>query len=329
MVPRATLIAVLIGVEVAILVAMVSAVQGRGMSWFPVAMTAPETVPGQPFGHPGHPSGHGPRAYQFAAGAHPAVIVDAAGVDVVVETQAAPQINVAMHEERSGPFFGKPQEISASDVDGTIHVTSDDVEQTHVFGREQLTLQIAAPANTRVTVTDAGDITLSGFRAATSLDSRDGAITVRDFHGNLSASSSDGRIDVTDADCTTLHLAASNGRLVLTHVNAAQIDASSSNGKVVGTAVQLRDGRVTTSNGRVSLGFAAGSDTTVNAATSNGRINVSGFTEQPAAFAKAGNDNGNSDDDDAPAAKTIRIGAGSGRLDVHTSNGSIDLSQEG
>lgn len=322
MVPRATLIAVLIGVEVAILVAMVNAVQGRGISWFPVAATAPVTVAGPHIGHR-------PRAYQFPAGAHPAIIVDAAGVDVVVETQAVPQINVVMHEERSGPFSGKPQEISASDEGGTIHVTSDDVQQTHVFGYEKLTLQIAAPPNTRVSVTDAGDVTLIGFRAATSLDSRDGAIEVRDFRGDLSAFSSDGRIDVTDADCSTLHATASNGRLVLTHVSAAQIDASSNNGRVIGTAVQLHDGRVSSANGRVSLGFTAGADTTVTAATSNGRINVSGFPVVPAAFVKPGGDASDSDDDDAPAAKTVRVGAGSGRLDVHTSNGSIDLSQEG
>jgi Putative adhesin len=321
MVPRATLIAVLIGVEVALLVAMVNAVQGRGMSWIPVAMTGPDTVAGAP-------AGRRPRAYQFPAGAHPAVIVDAAGVDVVVETQAIPRINVTMHEERSGPFTGTPQEISAREEGGIVHVTSDDVQQTHVFGREQLTLQIVAPANTRITVTDAGDITLAGFRAATSLDSRDGAIDVRDFRGDLTASNSDGRIDVTDADCSTLEVSASNGRLVLTHVNAAQIDASSSNGRVIGTAVQLRDGRVSSSNGRVSLGFATGTDTTVTAATSNGRINVSGFSVAPASVKSGGNDS-DSDDDDAPAAKTIRVGAGSGRLDVHTSNGSIDLSQEG
>jgi hypothetical protein len=322
MVPRATLIAVLIGVEVALLVGMVNAVQGRGMSWFPVGMTAPDTAAGPQ-------SGRRPRAYQFPAGAHPLVIVDAAGVDVVVETQAIPRINVVMHEERSGPFTGTPQEISARDEGGTIHVTSDDVQQTHVFGREKLTLQIVAPPNTRITVTDAGDITLAGFRAATSLDSRDGAIDVHDFRGDLTASNSDGRIDVTDADCSTLQVSASNGRLVLTHVNAAQVDASSSNGRVIGTAVQLRDGRVSSSNGRVSLGFAAGADTTVTAATSNGRINVSGFADGPASLVKTGGDDSDSDDDDAPAAKTIRVGAGSGRLDVHTSNGSIDLSQEG
>lgn len=322
MVPRATLIAVLIGVEVAILVAMVNAVQGRGISWYPAAMTAPDTVAGPQ-------AGHRQRTYQFPAGAHPAVVVNAAGVDVVVETAAVPQIRVVMHEERTGPFFGKPQEISANDEGGTIHVTSDDVQQTHVFGHEQLTLQISAPPNTRISVTDAGDITLTGFRAATSLDSRDGAIEVRDFRGDLSASSSDGHINVSDADCPTLQVSASNGRLVLTHVSAARIDASSSNGKIVGTALQLRDGRLSSSNGRVSLGFAAGTDSTVTAATSNGHINVNGFVAAPAAFVKPGGTDSSSDDDDTPSAKTVRVGAGSGRLDVHTSNGSIDLSQEG
>ena len=324
MVPRSTLIAVLVGVEIALVISMVHAVQGRGFAWF-----APGIPVADAGGVPASESGAArkPRSYQFAAGPNPAVVVDAAGVDVVVETQAVPQISVVMHESRSGPFFGTPQEIAARDDDGTIHVTSDDVKQTRVFGSEKLTLHIAAPPNTRISVSDAGDVTLAGFRAATSLDSRDGAIDVHDFHGDLTATTSEGRIDVSDADCSTLHVSSADGRVVLTRVRAAQIDASSSNGRVEGSGLALRDGTVASSNGRVSLGFAPGTDTTVTAGTSNGRVNVSGFTAVPAKYVRHGG--GDDDDDDSTAAKTVRIGAGSGKLDVHASNGSIDLNQEG
>jgi hypothetical protein len=44
---------------------------------------------------------------------------------------------------------------------------------------------------------------------------------------------------------------------------------------------------------------------------------------------KSSADDEDDDDDDSSTAKTVRIGAGRGRLDVHASNGSINLSQEG
>jgi Putative adhesin len=320
MVPRSTLIAVLVGVEIALVVSMVNAVRGRGFTWF---------GPGVPMAQAGTSDTNTPRkprTYQFPAGPNPAVVVDAAGVDVVLETRAVPQISVVMREQRTGPFFGKAQEITARDDGGTVHVTSDDVQQTHVFGSETLTLHIAAPANTRISVSDAGAITLAGFRAATSLDSRSGAVDVRDFRGDLTATTSQGRVDVSDADCSTLHVSSSDGRVVLRRVNAAQIDASSSNGRLEGSGLQLRDGTIATSNGRVSLGFTRGTDATVTAGTSNGRVNVSGLEAMPAKYVRHGGDDS---DDDSSAAKTVRIGTGSGKLDVHTSNGSIDLNQEG
>ena len=105
--------------------------------------------------------------------------------------------------------------------------------------------------------------------------------------------------------------------MTLTHVDARKIDASSSDGRVDGTDLLLHDGRVTSSDGRVSLRFAAGADTTVNATVDDGHIDVTGFGTTPAG------------DDDSRSAQTIRVGAGSGRLDVHAGDGSIYLSQEG
>ncbi len=152
---------------------------------------------------------------------------------------------------------------------------------------------------------------------------------MRDFSGDLTATTSDGRVDVTDADCSTLHVTSADGRLVLTHVTAAQIDASASNGRLEGTGLQLRDGTIASSNGRVSLGIAAGTNTTITAGTSNGRVNVNGFSSTPATFVKHGDDDDSDDSDSPPSAKTVRIGAGNGHLEVRASNGSIDLNQEG
>jgi hypothetical protein len=92
----------------------------------------------------------------------------------------------------------------------------------------------------------------------------------------------------------------------------------------------VRDGSVSSSNGRVSLGFAPGADTTVTAEASNGSVRVSGF---PAAAAAANSASDDEDDDDGDggggsSARTVRVGAGGGQLDVHASNGNIDLMRE-
>jgi DUF4097 and DUF4098 domain-containing protein YvlB len=121
--------------------------------------------------------------------------------------------------------------------------------------------------------------------------------------------------------------------LTLHDIVAPRFEATSSNGRVEGTALAVRDGRVESSNGRVTLGFSPRTDSTVTAATSNGKISLDGLTATSGAAAtssaKTSSDDDDDDDDDSPQSQTVRIGAGSGRLDVHASNGNIKLSQEG
>jgi DUF4097 and DUF4098 domain-containing protein YvlB len=173
-------------------------------------------------------------------------------------------------------------------------------------------VHVTVPPQARIVVEQAGAIVASGLRAAASFDSPNGGITVSDFHGELTVASADGHIEVSDADCPVLRASSSNGRVVLHRVNAARLEASSSNGR--------RDGSISSSNGRVSLGFASGSDTTVSASAANGEIRVRGLAGIATATAV--------DDGDDTSSRTVRIGAGAGRLDVHASNGSIDLRGE-
>ena len=167
-------------------------------------------------------------------------------------------------------------------------------------------------------IVNAGNVTVTGLRADASIVSgahfrSDDGIRVRDFQGTLSATVDGGTIDIADAVCPDLTISADDGRVALTHIDARKIDVTSSDGRVEGNDVVLRDGRVTSSDGRVSLRFAAAADTTVNATVDDGHIDVTGL---PAAGGSG-------------SAQTIRVGAGSGRLDVHAGDGSIYLSQEG
>jgi len=320
MVPRPTLIAVLIGVEVAILYGMVVAL-GIGSS-------APS------IGFPGAPSGPSGLTFSspqsFAVGNHPALAIDVGMADVTIDTHAAARIDVAVSDGMH--HVGSSVPIIARADGDTVRISANETDFWSFLGDSRI-VNISVPPATAVSILNAGNVTATGLRADASIVSgahfhdSDG-IRVRDFKGTLSATTAGGRVEITDADCPELQIAAADGRVRLTRVQAQNIDASSSNGRVDGTDVQLRNGSVTSANGRVSLQFASGTDTTVTAGAANGHIDVSGFAARPAKFAQSDGDD-EDDDDDSASAQTIRVGAGSGRLDVHASNGSIYLSQEG
>ncbi|MGA2395976.1 MAG: DUF4097 family beta strand repeat-containing protein [Candidatus Lustribacter sp.] len=320
MVPRATVIAVLIGIEVALLYGMAVAVGGG------------PSLPTPAFGGP--PGAAGVTAFapqSFATGAHPSLAIDVGMADVTIDTHPVARIDVSVSDARR--HVGSTASITARSDGQTVHIVSDQTDFWSFMGDSRV-IHISVPAATTVGIVNAGNVTVTGLRADATIvsgahfRSEDG-IRVRDFQGTLNASADGGTIDIADAECPDLHVTADNGRVTLTHVSARKIDATSSNGRVEGTDLQLRDGRVASANGRVSLRFASGADTTVTAAADNGHIDVSGFAATPAKYVKSGGDDEDDDDDDATSAQTVRVGAGSGRLDVHAGNGSIYLSQEG
>lgn len=297
MIQRGTLIAVLIGVEVAL-----------------VAMMAQAISPGSPTSsrdttlHDFHgPAAHGAADYSFTTGAHPEVTVDIGYADLTVYRRDEGGISVNVTASGWHGFGSSAPEISAKQDGESIQVIAAE-SPGWTWGDDRM-VTIAVPPGARLNVVNAGNIKATGLRERATFKSvGNGAIVIEDFNG------------------PALDVSTSNGRVTLHNIIAPQLDAESSNGRVEGTALQVRDGRIDSSNGRVTLGFLPGTNTTVTAATSNGRINVSGFAATPAKVVKQGDDD---DDDDDSTARTIRVGAGSGRLDVHTSNGSIYLNQEG
>jgi hypothetical protein len=297
---RGTLIAVLIGVEVALVAMMAQAISpGSQASSHDAAM------------HDFHgPAAHGAADYSFATGTHPEITVDIGYADLTVYRHNEAGIAVDVTASGWHGFGSAPPEISAKQNGDSIHVVAAD-SPGWSWGDDRM-VTIAVPSGARLNVVNAGNIKATGLRERASFKSvGNGTIVIEDFNG------------------PALDVATSNGRVTMHNIIASQLDAESSNGRVEGTALQVRDGRIDSSNGRVTLGFLPGTNTTVTAATSNGHINVSGFDATPAKVVKHSDEDGDDDDDDSSTARTVRVGNGSGRLDVHTSNGSIYLSQEG
>jgi Putative adhesin len=293
---RGTLIAVLIGVEIALVVMMAQAISpGASAPWHDAASNQPS-------------SGRA-ADYTFHTGPQPEVTVDIGYADLTVYQHSEPGIAVNVTGHGWHGFGSSAPPITATQDGNIVNVSA--AESSGFSWGDDRMVTIAVAPGTRLTVNNAGNIKATGLRAQASFKSvGNGTVWIEDFNG------------------PSLDVASSNGRLTMHNIVARQLDAESSNGRVEVTGLQVRDGNIDSSNGRVSLGFAPGADTTVTAATSNGHINVSGFTVTPAKAVKHGDDD-DDDDDDSTSARTIRVGSGSGRLGVHTSNGSIYISQEG
>ena len=300
MIPRATLIAVLVGVEIALVVMMIQAIT-PGMHGSRHVASAGE------FHGPVGRSSDSASNYVFTTGGHSHVIVDIDYADLTIERRNTPGITVDV-PRHGWHGFGIAPKITAQQDGNEVSVVADSASSMTFDDARMVTIAVAP--DTRVTVKNAGNIKAIGLRGASSFYSENGTITIEDF------------------DAPSLSVSSSNGRLTLHNIVAPTFEATSSNGRVEGTALAVRDGRVESSNGRVTLGFSPRTDSTVTAATSNGNISLDGLTASAGAAPKTSADD---DDDDGDSAKsqTVRIGAGSGRLDVHASNGNIKLSQEG
>lgn len=302
MILRGTIVFALVMAEFAILGAAGAALRG---GWPP----APPAIPGFPvppgFAVAAHDS-RGGRILEdgpgklFNAGTHPSLTVDIGYADLTILPSDAPNIDVSVRGSHDFGVFRARAPITAREEDGAIRVATGE-EHGWVIGDDRM-VTVRVPPETAVTVIRAGDITANGLRAEATFKSiGDGSVTVEDY------------------DAPALHVASSKGPIALHRVIATQLEATASDGRVEGTALAVRDGTIE-SDGRVTLGFAAGTNAVVAAETSDGKVRVSGFSGGDLTAAR------HDDDDDDVSARTVRVGAGEGHIDVH-SDGNINLFQ--
>jgi hypothetical protein len=299
MTTRGTIIAVLLVIELAIIGAAGVALHAGQPTSSSAQRTRAHAAAGPHLAEGG--------AHQiFDASAHPTLTVDIGYADLTILTSKAPHIDVSLSASTAYGAFREKAPLTARGDGETVAITTTERRGWSVGDDRMVT--VVVPPETRVTVVRAGDIRANGLRAEASFNSIGaGSVTVEDY------------------DAPSLRVAASNGRISMHQIVAARIDATSRDGRVEGTALQVRDGNVE-SNGPVTLGFVAGADTLVTAATSNGRVSATGFGAgaSVASVRKAGEDGAAS-----WSTQTVRVGAGDGRLDVHSSDGNINLAQEG
>jgi hypothetical protein len=288
------LVAFLFVLELAVVGEMVVAIRGdHSPSWpgehsIAEAASGPNLVDGGP-----HKT--------FAVGAHPSVTVDIGYADLTIRARPVPQIEVSVSKASDLGFLRTKSPITASNDGQTIRVANA-WDQGMTSGDMRM-VTILVPPETTVNVVSAGDVRANGLRGEASFDcSGNGSATIEDYSG------------------PSLTVKA-NGRIRLRQIVTGQLDATSDEDRVEGSGLQVRNGTID-GNDSVSLGFANGTNTVVDAATKDGRIDLSGFATDSTT------DAGHKSDDDDSSAKTVRIGSGGGSIDVHSDDGNITLLQE-
>jgi hypothetical protein len=293
MTARTTLIAVLVVIELAIIGGAVSAIRGDNTPWFSQNASAQPATGGS--------ITEGGTHQVFSVGGRPTLTVDIGYADLTILTGAAGKVDVSVSNSTDFGPMRSTAPISAHQSGDAIRIKKP--EDTGWSMGDNRMVTVIVPPETQVSVLSGGDISASGLRAAASFDSvGNGSIAVDDFNGPT--------LDIS-----------SSGRISMHSVITPRLDASSSDGRIQGSALQVRDGHIKSDDGRVTLSFAAGTNTTVDAATDDGTVNVSGFT------AATSTSSSKSDDGDASSG-TVRIGDGNGRLDVRSSDGNIEIRQD-
>lgn len=164
--------------------------------------------------------------------------------------------------------------------------------------------------------TSNGAITVNGFDGLFDLRTSNGSINLSDCNGVIKTKTSNASVDLSNVkgqmDVTT-----SNGQIKLS--NCFLTDAShyfnTSNGTIKGDITLPLSGNVSfvTSNGSINLNIPSNTAADFVANTSNGSISIRGL---PVVYSS-----------DNKTSKTGRINKGGVRLELKTSNGSINLGE--
>jgi len=175
------------------------------------------------------------------------------------------------------------------------------------FSFKNAYLNIHLPAHLMTSVTTKNSsIHVEKMAADTALSTSNGKMTVEDIRGNVLIKTSNGTITATEID-GELQATTSNGAIVLTDISGKVI-AKSSNGAITASSEIHGEWDLSTSNGRINMSLPTHTNAQIHARTSNG--NFSGN------IAWQGNDKRN---------RSSTIGTGEYNVQLHTSNGNIEV----
>jgi len=284
-VSRASIVAMLIAVEVVIVGIALYAVRGAA------AM---------------HHADFAPKTFALLnVGAAPQVDIDDADSHVDVSVSSDGLVHVRDLTRVSGTFFGTPSSVAKLQVERTAGGVSvqraASSDELHVgFDWSEHRIEVEIPDGSHVRIARCSGASVSGISGGVTVASQDGRITLADLRGSVDASSDDGSIRASSIRGDNVTLQTKDGSIDVRGLEIAD---------------GARRGVLHTSDGTIRVALEPNADLTVDASTNDGHIEVDG---NPV----------NSGDSDS-AQHTIRLGNGSGSLQLSSGDGSIHILTNG
>jgi hypothetical protein len=277
------------------------------------------TVSNSPFAAMAGEASGGRLSKTMDTGPAPHVVID--DDDATLTVSVRPGSTVAVNEETDvrGWVRGSQHPVTMERTGDGVEIVRSGNGLVVSMGLVRRRLDVVVPPAARLDVKNAGSTTISGLRADAAVHSDDGSIVVSDVHGAVSVRTDDGRIELHSVDGPSVDVNSENGRVLLDRVRALRVAVTTDDGRIEVVRSLLGGGKIQTNNGRISLELDPRSDVTVKARASSGKV----IAQAPLIAA------GGSDDDDDDSPSTIRVGSGSGQLDVGSDDGSILVSAGG
>lgn len=299
---RATVVAMLIAAEIAI-VGMAIYTLGRGGPSFAAGLHSADfaAAPIAP----------------LAAGATPHVVVDDPNSRVVVDRSSDELVHVRDLTRMYGAIFssGPYPRLSAVRTPDGVRIARPNGGRAAItiFGISDQRIEVDVPPGARLEIARCEGANVTGLDGGVSVHSIEGHVTLSDLRGSVDARSDDGYISATNVRGDRLAMESMDGHLSLDNVTVASLVGTTRDGHIEARDLSVAsDATLQTTDGGVRVRFAPGADVIVDASARDGRITVNG-----------------SSDNDSSAQRTIRLGAGTGRMKVATDDGSIHITTNG
>lgn len=257
------------------------------------------------------------------AGAAPQIDIDDPDSRVDVSVSSDGLVHVKDLTDLHGAFFGGPSSVGQLDVARTPAGVA--IRRPHTgglslsFGSIERRIEVDVPSGSRLHVTRCSGARVSGIAGGVAVASQDGRIELTGLRGSVDAKSDDGAIVATDIRGDSVVLQSADGHLTLDDVSASSLDGQTKDGSIEARGLTIADGArrgvLRTDDGSIRVALVPDANLTVDASTGDGDIDVDGSTV-------------NTGDGDS-AQHTIRLGNGTGGLQLSSGDGSIHILTNG
>lgn len=253
----------------------------------------------------------------IAVSAHPHVVIDDPDSRAVVGVSNDGFVHVRDLTEMRGAVLSSqpyPHLVVTRASDG-VRIERPRVRglSFEIFGFAMQRIEVDVPQDARLEIARCSGADVNGVTGGVSVHSVDGHVTLTGLQGSVEARSDDGYLSATNVHGDRLALESTDGHLSLDDVAVQSLSGTTRDGRITAKGLSVaNDATLSTSDGSVRVYLASNSNLTIDASTRDGRISVDGSSL-----------------DDNSAQRTIRVGAGTGRMQVSTGDGSIHIFTNG